>query len=283
MNDRLNQSQIDFYRENGFLVIEDFLTPGELDHWQKSTQEAVDQRLASLAAHKAGSTDGDARQAAIAQAALLVNQATEDDYYARVFIQCLKLVDTHAGMRELLLDPRLGKLAATLAEVDGIRIWHDQALFKPPFGNPTGWHLDNPFWSFSSKQAISIWIALDDATRNNGCLYYLPGTHKLGTFKPTNIGKNQADLFNMYPEWRQIDSVACPAPAGAAVFHNGLTAHGAGANMTNRPRRAMTCAYMPEGSTFNGVRNILPEDYFRSLQVGDLLNDNALNPLIWPA
>ena len=81
-------------------------------------------------------------------------------------------------MREIMHDPRLGRIAGTLAGVDGIRIWHDQALFKPPFGNPTAWHLDNPYWSFSSRQSISIWIALEDATYQNGCMYYVPGTHK---------------------------------------------------------------------------------------------------------
>ena len=69
--------------------------------------------------------------------------------------------------------------------------------------------------------------------------------------------------------------------AGTAVFHNGLTAHGAGANMTNKPRRAMTCAYMPDGSTFNGKKNILPVEYLTTLEIGDLLNDNTINPLIW--
>ena len=70
---------------------------------------------------------------------------------------------THEGMHELMFDARLGEVAGTLAGVDGIRIWHDQALIKPPFGNATAWHLDNPYWSFSSKNSISIWMALDDA------------------------------------------------------------------------------------------------------------------------
>jgi hypothetical protein len=65
------------------------------------------------------------------------------------------------------------------------------------------------------------------------------------------------------------------------VFHNGLIAHGAGVNMTPRHRRAMTCAYMPDGSTFNGHRNILPEAYFNALKVGDPLDDNNWNRLIW--
>ena len=263
MNDRITQQQIDFYRENGFLVIEDFLDPGELAHWREVTQEAVDQRLAS-------------------EQRSLSNQTDPDAYYAQVFTQCLKLAETHAGMHELMHDPRLGRMAATLAGVGGIRIWHDQALFKPPFGNPTGWHLDNPYWSFSSRDSLSIWVALDDATRDNGCLYYLPGTHRTATYQNAGIGQNQADLLKFYPQWREINSVGCPCPAGGTVFHNGLTAHGAGANMTNHPRRAMTCAYMPDGSTFNGTRNILPPAYFQSLKVGDVLNDDTINPLIWP-
>ena len=72
-----------------------------------------------------------------------------------------------------------------------------------------------------------------------------------------------------------------PRHAGSAVFHNGLTAHGAGANMTNAPRRAMTCAYMPDGATFNGTQNVLPEAYFQTLKVGDTLNDNTVDPIIW--
>lgn len=254
--------QVQFYQDNGFLVIENFLDAAELEQWRRNTDEAVRQRLES-------------------SDTLLNNQADPNEYYARVFTQCLKLLETHDGMKELLLDPRLGKIAATLAGVDGIRIWHDQALIKPPFGNPTAWHLDNPYWSFSSPDAISLWLALDDATLSNGCLYYLPGTQKVTEYKNVGIGKNLADLFNVYPEWRSIEPVAGPCPAGSAVFHNGLSAHGAGANMTNKPRRAMTCAYMPDGSTFNGNPNVLPAEYLKTLKVGDVLNDNAVNPLVW--
>ncbi len=234
MKDQLSDEQIATYQEQGFLVIENFLDPEELQHWQCTTVEAVEERLnAAAAAKHGGLTD---------LTTTLHNQADPDNFYARVFTQ---------------------------------------ALFKPPFGNPTGWHLDNPYWSFSSRQAISIWVALDDATLGNGCMWYLPGTHQTARFDNAGIGPNMADLFKVYPEWRTIEPVACPCPAGSAVFHNGLVAHGAGANMTNRPRRAMTCAYMPDASTFNGTRNILPEAYFQTLKVGDLLNNNEVNPLIW--
>ncbi len=262
MRDRVDEHQISQYRDQGFVVIEGFLDADELADWRKQVDEAVRERLAA-------SDQG------------LHNQGDPDSYYARVFTQCLKLADTHDGVHRLMHDPRLGRLAGTLAGVDGIRIWHDQALIKPPFGNPTAWHLDNPYWSFSSPDAISLWVALDDATQANGCMWYLPGTHKTARGDNAGIAEDIAGLFKLYPSWREIDPVCAACPAGSAVLHNGLVAHGAGANMTNRPRRAMTCAYMPDGSTFNGKQNVLPTDYFATLHVGDPLDDPVVNPLVW--
>ena len=184
-------------------------------------------------------------------------------------------------MRELMLDPRLGKMASELAGVDGMRIWHDQALNKQPWANPTGWHLDNPLWSYSSRDALSIWVALDDATLQNGCLYFLPGAHKTATFDTSNIGPNISDLFDLYPQWAELEPAPAPMKAGSCSFHNGLMPHGAGANMTPGWRRAMTCGYMPDGSTFNGIKNILPQDVFESLNIGDVFDDDSRNPLIW--
>ncbi len=262
MKHELTSEQIDFYRENGFLVIENFLDAEELAEWQRCTDAAVEERLG-------GSVE------------FMTNQMDPNQFYARVFTQCLRLADTHAGMRKLIHDACLGRMATELAGVDGIRIWHDQALIKPPHGNPTAWHLDVPYWSFDSRDTLSFWMALDDATLANGCMWYLPGTHKTARFDNVGIGANIGELFNVYPEWKQIEPEAAPCTAGSLVWHNGLTAHGAGANMTILHRRAMTCGFMPDGSTFNGKRNILPEDYFESLKIGDILDNNTQNPLVW--
>jgi len=259
MRYQLSQQQIDQYQRDGFLAIDDFLTSEELSDWRTATEEAVALRLA-------GQT--------------LNNQGGANDYYANVFTQCLRLADIHPLMHQLIHDERVGEVAGRLAGVDGVRIWHDQALIKPPYGNPTAWHLDNPYWSFDSADAISIWVALDDATQANGCMWYLPGTQKAARFETVGIGMNMRDLFKMYPEWSKIEAVPAACKAGTAVFHNGLTAHGAGANMTPRPRRAMTCGFMPDGSTFNGRRNILPEELFNSYKVGDVM-DSDWNALTW--
>lgn len=269
MKYQLNNDQIQFYRNNGFVVIEDFLTPDELEHWRDAVTTAVKER---------GGIKIPGKQIKVGEADGINEDA---DYYAKVFDQLLNLWQTSEQVKELMLDQRIGKMAAQLAGVDGISIWHDQALIKRPWGNPTAWHLDTPFWSFSDRNAISIWVALDNATLENGCLFFIPGSHKQTGFNKITIGRNMDGIFDVYPELRTATTVAAPMKAGSCSFHNGLTVHGANANMTSGFRRAMTCAYMPDGNIYNGEPNILPENYLRNLQIGDLLNNNEQNPLIY--
>lgn len=262
MNSHLSQEQIDAYQENGFVVIHDFLTPEELNTWREAVDEAVRNR----------------GQQRILQRE---EKEREESYYDYVFVQRVNLWQDNERVRRLILDPAIGKMATELAGVDGMRIWHDQALIKQPWANPTGWHLDNPYWSYYSRDAISIWVALDDATLQNGCLYFLPGSHKTATFQNVGIGENIGDIFRVYPQWKEIMAAPAEMQAGSCSFHNGLIAHGAGPNMTPGWRRAMTCGFMPDGSTFNGQQNILSDEQFASYEIGDPLDDDAQNPLVY--
>ena len=110
---------------------------------------------------------------------------------------------------------------------------------------------------------------------------FYPGYFSQHYFENPGIGKNMDAIFDFYPQFKQLKSVAVPVKAGSCSFHNGLTIHGAGANMTNGFRRAMTCAYMPDGTTFNGIKNILSNEQVAKLAIGDLLNDESQNPLIY--
>jgi phytanoyl-CoA hydroxylase len=262
MNTELTQTQIDSYQENGFIVIEDFLTDDELTEWR----EAVDEAVAARGGRKLPWQE----------------EAKENtSYYDSVFIQRLNLWRDCQRFRKLMLDPRIGKMACDLEGIDGIRIWHDQALIKEPWANPTSWHLDVPYWSFTSAHATSLWVALDDATLKNGSLFFLPGTHKKRSFKNVGIGQNMREIFNVHPEFATIESVAAPMKAGSCSFHNGLTAHAAHANMTPGWRRAMTCGFMPDECVFNGTQNILRKEQVEKLNVGDPLEDDRQNPLIY--
>lgn len=269
MKSILTLQQIESYQKNGYLVIENFLAESELEFWRDAVSEAIVKRGGRKFANndtKVGEDDG-------------INK--DSDYYAKVFDQMLNLWQTNEKVKQIMLDEKLGKMAAELAGWEGTRIWHDQALIKRPWANPTSWHLDTPFWSFSDRRALSIWVALDNATLENGCLYFIPGSHHKTTFENPGIGKNMDAIFEFYPQFLEAKSIAVPMKAGSCSFHNGLTIHGAGANMTCGFRRAMTCAYMPDGAVFNGIKNILTDEQVSKLKVGDLLNDELQNPLIY--
>jgi ectoine hydroxylase-related dioxygenase (phytanoyl-CoA dioxygenase family) len=269
MRYKLTNEEIASYRENGFLVVDDFLNTGELQTWRSAIDNAVADRKGTKFPHsetKTGDDDG-------------INENA--DFFGKVFDQIINLWQTDEKVKEIMMDKRLGEMAATLAQADGIRIWHDQSLIKRPWANPTAWHLDTPFWSFSNREALSIWVALDDVTVQNGCLYFMPGSHKVTSLESKGIGANVGEIMNEYPQYGRTEPVASVIKAGSCSFHNGLCLHAAGVNMTPGLRRAMTCAYMPDGSTFNGQQNIIPDDKFVKLSVGDLMNDNEQNPLIY--
>ncbi|MCY3659439.1 MAG: phytanoyl-CoA dioxygenase family protein, partial [Caldilineaceae bacterium] len=153
MNTEITQAQIDAYQTNGFVVIDEFLTPEELETWRDVVDEAVRERKDRKLVVEGAEDDERWRD--------------RDSFYDYVFVQRLNLWKDNPAVKELILDPRIGRMATELAQTDGMRVWHDQALIKQPWANATAWHHDNPKWSFHSPDAISIWIALDDATSHN--------------------------------------------------------------------------------------------------------------------
>ncbi|MFZ5745983.1 MAG: phytanoyl-CoA dioxygenase family protein [Pseudomonadota bacterium] len=262
MKTRLDQDQIAQYRSDGFTIIRQLLASAEVTELRGAVLEAIaTMGRRRIAGEGANLVDGDA-------------------YFDRVYTQRLNLWQISEVVRRYLHAPELGEMLCRLEGINAIRVWHDQALIKEPFGNPTNLHVDNPYWSFYSPHAATIWIALEDATPENGCLCFLPGSHRIA--EKANVGPSEefGSLLKLYPAMREIRPVVAAMKAGDCSIHNGLTAHGAGVNMTTDRRIAMTCAYMPDGSTFNGIQNVLPDDYFGTLQLGDVLDREHFNPLV---
>lgn len=265
MNTTVTPEQIQKYREQGFVHIPGFL----------SSTEAAELKAAVL------ETVGVMGKRKVADGGK--NSLEEGDtFYDKVFTQRLNLWRLNPVVKRYMLNPALGKMLCALAGVAGFRVWHDQTLIKEPYGNGSAWHLDDPYWSFDSRDAISIWIALEDATYQNGCMWFVPGSHTLAELgrNASLTQPNMGELFKIYPEMTAVDPVGVPMQIGDCSFHNGLTAHGAGVNMTRKRRIAMTCAYMPVGSTYNGKRNILREEYVATLTVGDELKNDDWNPCV---
>ncbi len=127
MNTILTEEQIASYRKDGFLVLDNFLSPEELTEWRDAVTQAVRERNGKKMPSqeiKQGENDG-------------INE--DEEYFGKVFDQMLNLWQTNEKVKKLMIDERIGKAIADLAGWDGTRIWHDQALIKKPWANPTAW------------------------------------------------------------------------------------------------------------------------------------------------
>jgi len=148
---------------------------------------------------------------------------------------------TGPAFHDVLWSPAF--LVAASQLLDGpVRFWHDQLFCKPAHhGGVVAWHQDYSYWTRTQPMAhLTCWIALDDSTRDNGCLYYVPGSHKWNLLPITGLAGDMNEIMTVLDE-EQKDAFR-PVPIelkrGQCSFHHPLTVHGSYENRSDRPRRA---------------------------------------------
>ena len=146
--------------------------------------------------------------------------------------------------------PALGQAAAELLGVEGVRLWHDQALYKEAGGRATDPHQDHPYWPMTETDTVTAWIAFQGSTLEGGAMAYLPGSHAVGIRKFVNIfGDVDAGVLMDMPEIKSIEPQFVEVPRGAVAFHHGLTVHMANPNTTDTDRSVHTVIYFADGNT----------------------------------
>jgi len=133
-----------------------------------------------------------------------------------------------------------------------VRFWHDQLFCKPAkHGGVVAWHQDYSYWTRTIPMAhLTCWIGLDDASVDNGCIHYVPGSHKWDLLPITGLAGDMTAIQKVLNEeqWEQFQHpVAVELKAGECVFHHPLTVHGSFANRTERPRRALVLNVVKDG------------------------------------
>ena len=140
-----------------------------------------------------------------------------------------------------------------------IALWNQSFFAKPPqVGTRTPWHQDGQYWPMRPLATCSVWIAIDDATTENGCLRFLPGTHRSRDLSEHHFN-DASDLAlpleldsSTIEESRAVDIELL---AGQISLHDVFLIHGSESNQSSKPRRAMTLRFMPTTSVYH--RNIV--------------------------
>jgi ectoine hydroxylase-related dioxygenase (phytanoyl-CoA dioxygenase family) len=146
-------------------------------------------------------------------------------------------------------------MAASQLLGGAVRFWHDQLFCKPAqHGGGVAWHQDYSYWTRTLPMAhLMCWIGLDDATRDNGCLHYVSGSHRWELLPITGLAADMEAIQGVLtPEQRvQFKPVAIELKKGEAAFHHPLMVHGSYENRTDRPRRATVLNVFRDGVISN--------------------------------
>jgi ectoine hydroxylase-related dioxygenase (phytanoyl-CoA dioxygenase family) len=225
----LTAEQINFYHENGFLWLPQLSTPEELTVLRAAYDRIFEQRAGREEGNQfdLAGTDEEGKEAALPQ---ILNP----EKYAP------ELWDTQARANALQV---VRQLMGEDMQAQG-----SHAIFKPArHGAATPWHQDEAYWSPDFQyRSMSVWMPLQDVDAENGCMQFIPGSHKLEIVQHQPINNDprihglelapSAGVNTDFP-------VICPLQAGGATFHPGRTLHYTAPNNSNRPRRALIMGF----------------------------------------
>ena len=210
----------------------------------------------------------------------------ERDTYGKAFIQNMNLWVGDEGVRHYTLSRRFAKIAADLMGVDGVRLYHDQALYKEAGGGPTPWHQDQQYWPLDGVKCVTMWMPLVDAKADMGTMRFADGSQELGYLGALNISDDSdAQLEDLIRDRGYNVAFAGDMSAGDATFHNGWTIHGAcgNASMTTT-REVMTVIYFEDGAILTPPDSASRESdlatWFPGLKPGDEAA-SKLNPVLY--
>jgi ectoine hydroxylase-related dioxygenase (phytanoyl-CoA dioxygenase family) len=255
-----SQDSIDFFRENGFVKLKHVLS--------RETIQYMDETISS-------------------EVVRLNTQhlpMEERDTYGKAFLQIMNIWTRSALVKEIVFSKRLAKLAADLMGVDGVRMYHDQALFKEPGGGHTPWHADQYYWPLANDNTVTAWIPLQETGLELGPVEFSAKSQQLQEGRTLKISDDSETIIQKKLTLNDFKKVVEPFETGEVSFHSGWVFHRAGANSTKSMRKVMTVIYMDKDMRLKAPTNDNQQadwdTWCPGAVVGELI-DTPLNPILY--
>jgi len=235
---KLKTRDVQTFQQQGYLEIPHRVI--EEDHLQQ-LRKSYDQ----VFSERHGTSGQGLRNLSVTES---MTDATEDEHESEM-LQVMEMWQKSKDFQDLLYyDPLLDIAGSLIGE--NIQLFHDQALYKPAkIGGAVPWHQDNGYWRCQPADLVSIWIALDDADRENGCMIVIPASHVDGQVSHSRAKTGDRELpALLFTDANESKAVSVPLKAGHAMVHHCLTVHQTQPNWSDRDRRAIVIHYMPVGT-----------------------------------
>jgi ectoine hydroxylase-related dioxygenase (phytanoyl-CoA dioxygenase family) len=208
----------------------------------------------------------------------------ERDTYGKAFLQLFNLWLEDERIKALVFSTRLGKIAADLMQVEGVRLYHDQALFKEGGGGITPWHADQYYWPLQTDKTVTAWIPLQETPLDMGPLEFSAASHQIIEGRELAIGDESEVLIQQRLRVTDFKHVIEAFDLGEVSFHSGWVFHRAGANTTNETRKVMTIIYMDRDMRLKNPENKNQAHDWNTwcpgAKIGQII-DSPINPVLY--
>ncbi len=258
----LDDSQISSYRRDGFVKLKDVLSDEVLANYRDAITQEVDKAKRKRAAPDNPTT------------------------YDKAFVQVTNLWRQSETVAELVMSPRMARIATELMGTNGVRLYHDQALFKQSSGGHTPWHADQYYWPLANSNTVTAWIPLQQTDLEMGPLEFSTGSHTLEKYRDLEISdeseKQIGEMLSNRDDQHRISSFEI----GEVSFHNGWLFHRAGPNRSGKERKVFCIIYMDADMRLaepaNKAQELDRRVWCPGVEVGEVIN-SELNPIVYNA
>ncbi len=257
----VTQQQIDFFQENGYLKFGKVLDSAEVAAMRTGLDAVIELELGEGDDSSPEFKYGHDRRE---------NRLNRGAGHPRAIHQYVNMWKRDAHYERAIHHPLIAGTARALLDTPEVRLWHDQVISKPPHDNGHfGFHHDFFFWPLSPPNIVSCWLALDDATVDNGCMHVMPKSHQDERFsiaarteanaaaaKAREEGREPPP--NQWTERQNMDishGIPVELKAGECMFHHCLNFHGTPPNVTERQRRAFVMIFMAQGVCYHNAQS----------------------------
>ncbi|MFZ4543142.1 MAG: phytanoyl-CoA dioxygenase family protein [Saprospiraceae bacterium] len=256
----LSTEQIEFYQENKFVKLKQVLNNETIAFFNQVITDQVN--------------------AMNTEETPIENRST----YGKAFLQLCNLWCENNVVKELIFSKRLAQIATDLMQTNGVRIYHDQALFKEGGGGITPWHADQYYWPLETDKTITAWIPLQATPLELGPLEFSAGSHRIVEGRDLEISDESETTMQQKLRLTDFKHVIEPFDAGEISFHSGWVFHRAGSNVTNQMRKVMTIIYMDKDMILKNPENKNQiydwNSWCPGVKVGEMIN-SPLNPVLF--
>jgi len=256
----ISESQIDFFRNNGFIKLKQVFSKEEIDYLNTVITDQVNQ---------------------LNQQVLSLDQR---DTYGKAFLQIMNIWKNSDIVKELVFGKKLAKIATELLEVDGVRIYHDQALYKEPSGGHTPWHADQYYWPLASDNTVTAWMPLQETPLEWGPLEFSAGSNQLTEGRDKEISDDSQQFLEDALKKKGFPHVVESFDLGEVSFHRGWLYHRAGPNKSNQMRKVMTIIYMDKDIKLKAPENKNQQNDWDTWCPGAVIGETVntpLNPILY--